>query len=99
MCSQAPRSDQPAAGFFEGVVVTLAFGPGVFGAVLFAQRVQDCVQCGGGLGGEVAAQHSGAAQGGGQFQVPVTEPAVIVIIVVRHGGALADLFGQLRQVR
>ncbi|HUD36638.1 MAG TPA: hypothetical protein VMR14_07070, partial [Streptosporangiaceae bacterium] len=61
---QAVRGDQEPAGFLEGVVVALGLGAGVFGAGFLAQGVQDGLQGGGGLGGEVGVEAAGAVQGG-----------------------------------
>ncbi len=89
--------DESSAGLFEGVVVPLPAGAGVFRAGLLAEGVEHGLHRGRALWGEVAVQAAGAAQGGGQPQVPVPVP-VVRAVGVGGGEAVADLFGQAGQV-
>ncbi len=92
---EAPGGEQPAEGFFQGVVLAFGDGADVFGPGFLAQRFQDRGEAGGTAGGQVAAQAAGAAQGGGQPQTPAGEP--VTGVAVRPGRAAADLLRQLRQ--
>ena len=88
---QEPGRGEPPAGFFQGVVVALGGGAGVFGACLLAQGVQDGAERGGALRGQVAPEFPGAAQGDIEPQAAVGEP---VGVAVRAGQVAAHLLGQ-----
>jgi hypothetical protein len=94
---QAPCGDQPPAQFFQRVVVALGGGPQILRAGPAGEGVKGGSQRGCAARGQVTAQAARAAEGGGQPQAAVREPAVIVL--VGPGGAAADLLGQRRQVR
>jgi len=66
--SREPGAEQPVGGVLERVVIALQFGPGVLGAVLFPEGVEDGLDRGGGLGGQVRVKDAGAAEGGFQPQ-------------------------------
>src|SRR5579871_2438223 len=87
--------DEPAAGFFQGVVVALPLGAGVLGPGFLAERVQDGLDGLGAAGGEVAVEAPGSAEGGLEPQVPVLEP---VIVVVGGGEPAPHFLGEPGQV-
>src|SRR5258708_7362054 len=63
---EAPGGEQPAARFFEGVVLAFGDGADVFRPGFLAQAVQDRGEGGGAPGPQVALQAAGAPEGGGQ---------------------------------
>ena len=63
---QQPGGQQPPHGFLESVVVPLLVSAVIAGAGRGGQGVQDGLHELGALGGQVAVDDSGAAEGGGQ---------------------------------
>ena len=94
---QAVRRDEQAAGFFEGVVLTLPPRPQVLRARALAERVQHRRQRRSAGGGQVAAQGARAAERGLQAHRPVIKP-VVGAVGVGLGGVAADLFGEAADV-
>ncbi len=72
-------AEQELAGELEGVVVALGLGAVVVGAGLLAQGLQDRLQGGGALRGQVAAEAARAVDRGAELQVPVIEAVVGVV--------------------
>ena len=109
MCAQAltgcparsgsrPGRGQPAHRLGQRVVVPLALGPVILFARRGTQRVQHRGHRGGALGGQVAVQDPGPAEGGGQLHLAVGE--VPAGVLIREVAASPDvhLREQARQV-
>ncbi len=94
---QAPRGEQPPAGFLQRVVPALRHGADVLGPDLLPQRLQHRRQRRRTAGGQVPGDPARAAEGGLQPQPAIREP--VITVPVRPGDAAADLLRQLAQSR
>ena len=92
---QQVGGQQPLHRLGERVVVALRAGPQVPSSRWGREGVQDGLDHRGAFGGEVAADDSGAVQGGVQEQGPVQRR--VVAVRVRRDGAGPDLRADLRQ--
>jgi hypothetical protein len=63
-------------------VEALPLRAGVFLAALLAEGLEDGLQGGGALGGEIALQPAGAVEGDPEFHAPVLEAVVGIVAVV-----------------
>jgi hypothetical protein len=75
----------------QSIVETLALGAQVFRAAPLAQRFEYGLHGGGAFGGEVAADHARAAEGGADLQVAVVEAVVVGVGVL--GAPLLERVG------